>query len=109
MTEAVNDFQALDQLIECLAQALNDKDWDRLSELNQQVKTTVAPVMARLEAGEVAVEPVRERLERLQTFCDEASSGAAEARKEAEQALKGVNRNRNAARAYQNISGNDPK
>ncbi|MDX1598693.1 MAG: SOS cell division inhibitor [Marinobacter sp.] len=109
MTESPNDLQVLDQLIGCLAQALSDKDWDRLSELNQQVKTTVAPVMARLEAGEVAVEPVRERLERIQAFCDEASERAAEARKEAEQALKGVNRNRNAARTYQNVSGNDSK
>ncbi|EON94055.1 SOS cell division inhibitor [Marinobacter lipolyticus SM19] len=109
MTEAPNGLQSLDQLIESLDQALTDKDWDRLSELNLQVKTTVAPVMAQLEAGELSVEPVRERLERLQAFCDEASAGATEARKEAEQALKGVNRNRNAARAYQNVSGNRPK
>lgn len=109
MTEAPNDLQALDQLIECLAQALSDRNWDRLSELNQQVKTTVAPVMARLETGELSVEPVRERLERLQAFCDKASAGATEARTEAEQALKGVNRNKNAARAYQNVSGNDSR
>lgn len=109
MTEAPNELRPLDQLLENLDQALNDKDWDRLSELNLQVKATVAPVMARLEAGELPVEPVRERLERLQAFCDEASAGATEARKEAEQALKGVNRNRNAARAYQNVSGNRSK
>lgn len=109
MTETPHHLKVMDQLIEALADALADKDWDRLAELNSQVKATVEPVMAQLEAGEVSVEPVRERLERLQTFCDAASAGAAEARQEAEQALKGVNRNKNAARAYQSVSTNRSK
>lgn len=102
-------MQALDHLIHALEESLNDRDWDRLAELNSEVRATVEPVMAQLESGELDAELVRERLARLQTFCDAASAGASEARSEAEQALKGVNRNRSAARAYQNVSTNRPK
>ncbi|MGM0767122.1 MAG: SOS cell division inhibitor [Pseudomonadota bacterium] len=109
MAEPSPNMQALDRLIQALETALKDQDWDRLSELNGEVRTTVDPVMAQLEAGELDADVVRERLARLQTFCDAASAGATEARNEAEQALKGVNRNRSAARAYENVSTNRPK
>lgn len=109
MAEPSPNMQALDRLIQALETALKDQDWDRLSELNGEVRGTVDPVMAQLEAGELDADVVRERLARLQTFCDAASAGATEARNEAEQALKGVNRNRSAARAYQNVSTNRPK
>ncbi|MCK7552139.1 SOS cell division inhibitor [Marinobacter goseongensis] len=109
MAETSTHMQALDRLIEGLEQSLEDQEWDRLTELNSRVRVTVEPVMAQLEAGELEAEPVRERLARLQTFCDAASAGASEARDEARQALKGVNRNRTAARAYQNVSTNRTK
>lgn len=109
MTEASKPVQALDRLIEALEESLQAREWDRLAELNSRVRLTVEPVMAQLQAGELDAAPIRERLARLQAFCDAASAGAAEARSEAQQALKGVNRNRSAARAYQNVSTNRPK
>jgi hypothetical protein len=48
-------------------------------------------------------------LQELQQFIDAADESARIARKEAEDGLKGVNRNRSAAKAYQNVSSNRPK
>ena len=80
-----------------------------MASLNEKVKPAVAPLMAALEAGEVEAEPVRLRLQELQQFIDAADESARIARKEAEDGLKGVNRNRSAAKAYQNVSSNRPK
>ncbi|MEX2475810.1 SOS cell division inhibitor [Marinobacter sp.] len=109
MSESPIEVQDLDKLIEALEQALVNKDWEQLTTLNGQVRSTIEPVMAQLETGKLDAETVRERLATLQTFCDAASAGALEARKEAEEALKGVNRNRSAASAYKNVSTNRPK
>ena len=102
-------LDAIDTLIDHLKEALARKDWEEITRLNQLVRPTIDPVMSALEAGELNPDPVRERLARLQTFCDQASAAAEEAKDEARQALEGVNQNRSAARAYQNVSLNPPK
>lgn len=99
----------IDQLLADLGRALADQDWETLTELCGQVKSTVEPVIQGLEAGTLAAEPVRTRLQELQKFLDAANDGAARARAEAVEALKGINRNSSAAKAYQNISSNRPK
>lgn len=102
-------LDAIDTLIDHLGTALSEKDWDELSRLNQLVRPTIEPVMAALEAGELAPEPVRERLASLQTFCDRANNSANQAKAEARAALEGINQNHSAAKAYQNVSGNPQK
>lgn len=99
----------LDRLMANLGRALADRDWEAITELNEQVKPAVEPMMAALEAGELDAEPVRLRLQELQQFIDAADESARIARKEAEDDLRGVNRNRSAAKAYQNVSSNRPK
>ncbi|NMT64734.1 SOS cell division inhibitor [Marinobacter orientalis] len=102
-------LKAVDTLVEQLKTALAEKNWEELSRLNEKVKPTIEPVMVALEAGELSPEPVRKRLATLQTFCDRANISANEAKAEARQALKGVNQNRSAAKAYQNVSSNRRK
>lgn len=102
-------LDAIDTLISHLSEALLRKDWEEMARLNQLVRPTIDPLMSALEAGEIKPEPVRERLARLRTFCDQASASAEQAKDEARQALEGVNQNRSAARAYQNVSLNPPK
>jgi len=106
---AEDQLEAIDTLVEHLKTALSEQNWDELSRLNQLIKPTVDPLMASLEAGELDPEPVRERLARLQTFCDRANISANEAKAEAKRALEGVNQNRSAAKAYQNVSLNPSK
>jgi len=98
-----------DQLMADLGIALADQEWDALVSLNARVKPAIEPLMTALEAEQIEPEPVRMRLEELRQFLDAAGEGAARAKAEAEQALKGVNRNRSAAKAYQNISTPRPK
>lgn len=102
-------LEAVDTLTRHLKTALAEKNWDELSRLNALVKPTIEPVMAALESGELGPDLVRERLAKLQTFCDRANISANEARTEAQKALKEVNQNRSAAKAYQNVSRNPPK
>ena len=109
MADSQAHLDHLDQLMADLGQALAEKDWDAMAELNGQVKSAVEPLMVALEAGEVDAEPVRLRLQEMQQFIDAADESARRARKEAEDGLKGVNRNRSAAKAYQNVSSNRPK
>lgn len=109
MADLQAQLEHLDQLLADLGRALADQDWDAMAQLNNRVKPAIEPLMAALEAGELEPEPVRLRLEELQQFIDAADESARRARKEAEDGLKGVNRNRSAARAYQNISSNRPK
>lgn len=106
MDDVQAQLERLDRLMADLGRALEASDWNRLSELNALVKPSVEPLMAALEAGSVDSEAVRTRLKELQQFVDAANRSAQEARNEAEDSLKGVNRNRSAARAYQNISTN---
>lgn len=102
-------LEAVDTLVEHLKTALAGKNWEELSRLNELVRPTIEPVMAALEAGELEPEPVRQRLAALQTFCDGANISANAAKAEAQKALKEVNQNRSAAKAYQNVSSNRPK
>lgn len=108
-SELQASFDSLDQLTADLGRALADQDWDALISLNAQVKSTIEPLMTALEAGQVDPELIRTRLEELRQFMDAAGEHAARAKAEAEEALKGVNRNRSAAKAYQNISTTRPK
>lgn len=102
-------LDSFDQLMADLGRALTDQDWDALVRLNDQVKPTIEPLMTSLEAGQADPELVRTRIEELRQFLDAAGEGAARAKAEAEQALKGVNKNRSAAKAYQNVSTTQPK
>lgn len=109
MSDPKAQLAQLDLIITRLGQALADEDWEAMARLNAEVKPAVAPLMAALEAGEVEAEPVMLRLEELQQFIDAADQAARAARKEAEEGLKGVNRNRSAAKAYQKVSSNPSK
>ena len=109
MTTTPGDLQQFDQLMGDMGRALADQDWQRLSELNSQVQATVEPLMAALAANELEATQVRTRLEEMQQLVDAASQGASKARQEAQAALKEVSQNRNAAKAYQNVSSNRPK
>ena len=96
----------LDQLMARLGRALADKDWEAMASLNEKVKPAVEPLMAALEAGEIEAEPVRLRLQELQQFIDAADESARIARKEAEDGLKGVNRNRRTSPVSTKINTN---
>ncbi|MBW4933722.1 SOS cell division inhibitor [Marinobacter sp. F4206] len=109
MADPQSYLDHVDQLMASMGRALSDQDWDELARLNGQVRPAVEPLMAALEAGTVAAEPVRTRLQELQQLVDAANQGATRARQEAQDALKGVNQNSHAAKAYQNISSNRPK
>jgi hypothetical protein len=89
-----------------LKQALDNQDWEQLSQLNTRVRPTVEPLMAELEQGRIDATLVRERLEALNRFVAEADAAAVKARDEAKASLKGVSQNRNAAKTYQNVSSN---
>ncbi|WP_372965750.1 SOS cell division inhibitor [Marinobacter sp.] len=99
----------VDQLHVQLQEALNSKDWDALAELSQKVKQTVSPLMDAMERGDVSPNLVKQRLESLNQFVLAAEQGATRAREEARESLQGVNKNRNAAQAYANISSNRSK
>lgn len=109
MPDSQTYLENIDRLIADLGGALAERDWEAISKLNAQVKPAVEPLLAALEAGDLEAEPVRLRLQELQQFIDAADESARTARKEAEDGLKGVNRNRSAAKAYQNVSSNRPK
>lgn len=98
-------LDGMDDLRGRLDQALDDQDWDRLNELAGQVREVVEPVMSALEQGQVSATEVRERLEALNRFVEVANESAEKARDEARRELQGMNQNRSAARAYQDMSG----
>lgn len=107
MTE--NRLDAIDTLIRHLKTALTEQHWSELDRLTQLVQPTIAPVMEALESGELDPEPVRTRLAEIQSFCDRADISANDAKAEARSALEGINQNRSAARAYQNVAVNPRK
>ena len=99
----------LDHLQTLLQDALKTQDWDALAELSRRVKPAVEPLMFAMERGEVESSLVKRRLESLNRFVADAEQGATRAREEARQSLRGVNKNRTAAKAYQNVSSGRPK
>ncbi|MFO8140451.1 MAG: SOS cell division inhibitor [Marinobacter sp.] len=99
-------LENLDRLRSELHQALAEQNWEQLAELNTRVKPAVEPLMVELEAGRVDPALIRDRLEALNEFVESANQVAVKARDEARESLKGVNENRNAARAYENVSTN---
>lgn len=98
-------LEKLDDLNDELRQALVAEDWSRFSELNRLIQPTTERVMASLRAGEISPDVVQERLETLQSLCLEAQGGAERTRDEARSALKDIQRNRQATRAYHNVQG----
>lgn len=102
-------LQQLDIHIAALRQALEDQDWDQLTDLNARTNDHIEPVMQDLEAGQLSPTLVQQRLESLSAFCDQAEAQAREARQEARQALEEVSRNRQAARAYGDVLARRPK
>lgn len=109
MAETQPCLEKIDELLADLGRALADHDWEALTKLCEQVNPTVEPVIRGLETGILQAGPVRTRLQELQQFLDAATDGATRARREAADALRSINRNSNAARAYQDISVNRPK
>ena len=99
----------LDSLKASLDAALADKDWEKLVELNKQIKPSIEPLMQALENNEVDPEAVRPRLQALNEFVQAADTAAVEAREEARQSLQEINQNRNAAKAYQGVSSGRSK
>jgi hypothetical protein len=109
MVNATVALSELDQLQHQLNQALTNEDWAALSTLNARVKATIEPVMQALEQGLLEPRVVQSRLEALNDFVQMANSAALAAREAAQDSLQGVNKNRKAARAYQNVSSGKPK
>lgn len=97
-------LKELDALKLQLDGALDAQDWDLLVELNGKIKPAVEPLLVALENGEMDPAEIRQRLEALNEFIEAADKAAVQAREGARQSLKGVNQNRNAARAYENVS-----
>lgn len=105
MSDQANEALArLDDRIAELQQALQDSDWERLGELNADVRTLIDPVMVALEQRQLSATAVQKRLGELDTFVKEADSAAREARQEARDALEQVGQNRKAANAYARVS-----
>ncbi|MFC4260513.1 SOS cell division inhibitor [Marinobacter lacisalsi] len=105
MSDEANEALArLDDRIAELQQALQDSDWQRLGELNGDVRALIDPVMAALEQRQLSATAVQERLGKLDTFVKEADGAAREARQEAREALEQVGQNRKAANAYARVS-----
>lgn len=105
MSEQVNEALArLDQHIVELRQALTDSDWQRVAELNGDVRRFVDPVMAALEQRQLPVSEVQQRLDALNAFVGEADEAARAARAEAKAELEQVGQNRKAANAYARVS-----
>lgn len=94
----------LDERIDQLQQALDDRDWERLAELNSDVRALIDPVMDALEQHQLSATEVQQRLQTMQTFVQEADTEARQARAEAREALAQVGQNRKAASAYARVS-----
>lgn len=103
------ELASLDSLIADLESALADQNWEELGQLTGQIKPAVEPLLLALEAGRIDATPIHNRLEQLHRYVEAADKSAHCAKKEAQDALKEVNRNRSAAHAYQNVSLNRPK
>ena len=109
MADPQKHLDHFDQLMADLGRALSEQDWDGLAELNRQVQPAAEPLMVALKARELSADEVRTRLEEMQQLVEAMDQGAVRARQEAQDALKGVNQNRNAAKMYQNVSSRPPK
>ncbi|MFW5825222.1 MAG: SOS cell division inhibitor [Marinobacter sp.] len=106
MTSDANEaLKRLDERIDQLQQALDARDWERLSALNSDVRTLIDPVMAALERRELSATEVQQRLRAMEAFVEEADAEARHARAEAREALEQVGQNRKAATAYARVSG----
>ena len=105
MSKPANEALArLDQRIAELQQALQASDWQRLADLNGDVRGFIDPVMAALEQRQLSAAAVQKRLSELDAFVREADEAAREARQEARDALEQVGQNRKAANAYARVS-----
>lgn len=109
MADPQEDLERFDRLMADLGRALSEQDWDLLTELSRQVRPAAECLMVALEARRVSADQVRIRLEEMQQLVEAMDQGAVRARQEAQDGLKGINQNRNAAKMYQNVSFNRPK
>ncbi|WP_166265118.1 SOS cell division inhibitor [Marinobacter caseinilyticus] len=106
MTDAL---EQLDTLIDDLRHAIVTENWETLARLDGRVQACIEPVMAEFEAGERSPSVVQERLQQLQTLCDDAEAGARKTKATILQTLKEVTSNRKAAQTYQDVSVRRPK
>lgn len=94
----------LDERIDQLQQALDERDWTRLGELNSNVRELIDPVMEAMEQRQLSPTEVQQRLQTLERFVQQADAQARKVRDEAKDALEQVGQNRKAASAYANVS-----
>lgn len=107
-TQAQQALARLDEHIVQLNQALEEKDWVRLGDLNGSVRALIEPVMVAMEKRELSPAEVQKRLQTLDQFVQQADFEARQARAEAKEALEQVGQNRKAANAYAKVSGRGP-
>lgn len=99
----------LDTLLAELQSALTDQAWEILAAGNDRIRPLLEVMLAEYEAGQLSEATVRERLVAFQHFCDQAQGRAEAARDSARQALEGMQKNRKAARSYQDVSDRRPR
>ncbi|MCK7543462.1 SOS cell division inhibitor [Marinobacter bryozoorum] len=105
MTQDAQEALArLDERIGQLQQALEDRDWTRLGDLNNDVRDLIDPVMVAMEQRQLSPTEVQKRLRTLEQFVEQADTQARKVRDEAKEALEQVGQNRKAASAYANVS-----
>jgi septation ring formation regulator EzrA len=97
-------LEELDNLINEIESAVVVRDWEGVGNSIATVKEHVEAVMRDLDRGEVSYSLVQNRLARLNAMCDRAEQGAESSKAEALATLKGLSRNRNAARSYEDVS-----
>jgi hypothetical protein len=97
-------LEKLDNLIDEIEAAVAASDWIEVTTCIGKVTDYVEPMMAELDRGEVSPTLVQQRLGRRQVMCDQAEQGAESSKAEILTTLKGLNRNRDAARSYEDVS-----
>lgn len=98
-------IEQFDTLLDDMRQALVKEDWQGLSVLDESARPLVESLMAELRDGMVSASLVQDKLAQLQELCQQAQSGAVNARDEARKALEGMRKTSSAARTYQDVSG----
>lgn len=102
MAIAQEDLQALDALLDAMGEATVKADWLRLRELDSASRASMTTVVEMAKAGQLSVEDVSSRLDRLQGILEKARAAAVTSRDEAAAALKNSGRTHQAAQAYLN-------
>ncbi len=95
-----NTLAALDELSEALASALSRDDWTLVTTLDADVHRLVEAAVAEARAGDIEVEAVRGRLDRMQVLYEQVRERAVDVRDEALVALQQLGKTHKAASAY---------